>query len=128
VALPRLPLRPARGCASVWSYRERVARRAASFGPVPTLLTLCVGAAFALAVAGCADGSGVASRRKASTTVTTTSPTSTVQSTLPAQAASGPCGAEATPPPAYDHVIWIWMENKTFDQVIGNAGAPYETS
>jgi phospholipase C len=27
----------------------------------------------------------------------------------------------------YDHVIWIWMENHTFDQVIGNSDAPYET-
>jgi phospholipase C len=28
----------------------------------------------------------------------------------------------------YDHVIWIWMENKTSTNVIGNADAPYETS
>jgi phospholipase C len=27
----------------------------------------------------------------------------------------------------YDHVIWIWMENHSFDQVIGNSAAPYET-
>jgi phospholipase C len=27
----------------------------------------------------------------------------------------------------YDHVIWIWMENRRFDQVIGSADAPYET-
>jgi hypothetical protein len=28
----------------------------------------------------------------------------------------------------YDHVIWIWMENKSFGDVIGNSAAPYETS
>jgi phospholipase C len=45
-----------------------------------------------------------------------------------AQNPSGPCGGTAAPPAVYDHVIWIWMENKTYDQVIGNSQAPYETS
>lgn len=39
-----------------------------------------------------------------------------------------PCGTSATPPPRYDHVVWIFMENKTRSQVIGNGNAPYETS
>ena len=39
----------------------------------------------------------------------------------------GPCGTAATPPPSYDHVVWIWMENKSFDDVIGTSAAPYET-
>jgi phospholipase C len=43
----------------------------------------------------------------------------------PAAAASGPCGT-ATAPPAYQHVIWIWMENHSFTDIIGNTSqAPY---
>src|SRR5438105_2903505 len=39
-----------------------------------------------------------------------------------------PCGTSASPPPVYDHVVWIWMENHTYSQVIDNARAPYATS
>jgi phospholipase C len=42
-----------------------------------------------------------------------------------AAAASGPCGTVTTAP-AYSHVIWIWMENHSFSDIIGNtAQAPY---
>jgi phospholipase C len=42
-----------------------------------------------------------------------------------ATAASGPCGT-ATSRPAYRHVIWIWMENHSLRDIIGNtAQAPY---
>ena len=42
-----------------------------------------------------------------------------------ASAASGPCGTASTAP-AYQHVIWIWMENKSFGDIIGNTSqAPY---
>jgi chitodextrinase len=37
------------------------------------------------------------------------------------------CGLTSTPPTTYKHVIWIWMENKTYSQVIGSSSAPYET-
>ena len=40
-------------------------------------------------------------------------------------AAAGPCGTTATAP-AYQHVIWIWMENHSYSDIIGNtAQAPY---
>jgi hypothetical protein len=42
--------------------------------------------------------------------------------------AKKPCGSTdfQTPTAAYDHVIWIWMENKQYSQVIGNTTkAPY---
>ena len=42
--------------------------------------------------------------------------------------ANKPCGSAdfQTPPAGYDHVIWIWMENKQYSQVIGNTtDAPY---
>ena len=43
----------------------------------------------------------------------------------PAASASGPCGSTATPP-TYRHVIWIWMENHSYTDIIGNTSqAPY---
>ncbi|HEX3493518.1 MAG TPA: alkaline phosphatase family protein [Streptosporangiaceae bacterium] len=46
----------------------------------------------------------------------------------PASAASGPCGTAATPH-SYQHVVWIWMENRSFSDIIGNkAQAPYLNS
>jgi phospholipase C len=40
--------------------------------------------------------------------------------------ATTPCGvAGARPRTRYDHVVWIVFENKTHDEVIGNAAAPY---
>jgi hypothetical protein len=47
-------------------------------------------------------------------------------SALPA-AAAGPCGTNATAP-AYKHVIWIFMENHSLGDIIGNTSAPYENS
>jgi phospholipase C len=42
--------------------------------------------------------------------------------------AAGPCGTAATPH-AYQHVIWIWMENHSFSDIIGNKSqAPYINS
>jgi hypothetical protein len=44
-----------------------------------------------------------------------------------ATAAPGPCGTAA--PHAYQHVIWIWMENHSFGDIIGNKSqAPYLNS
>jgi phospholipase C len=54
----------------------------------------------------------------------TVAPPASLSSSAPA---GGPCGVAASPPPVYDHVIWIWMENHRFDQVIGNPDAPYES-
>jgi phospholipase C len=45
-----------------------------------------------------------------------------------AAAASGPCGT-ATAPHGYRHVVWIWMENHSFSDIIGNTSqAPYINS
>ena len=49
-------------------------------------------------------------------------------SAVAAPAAAPPCGSKSTPPAVYDHVIWIWMENHSYNQVIGAAQAPYETA
>ncbi|TVZ05455.1 hypothetical protein EAS64_12980 [Trebonia kvetii] len=45
-----------------------------------------------------------------------------------ASTAQGPCGS-ATAPGGYKHVIWIWMENHGYRDIIGNAKqAPYINS
>ena len=47
----------------------------------------------------------------------------------PARAADRdqPCGWRSSPPRAWDHVIWIWMENHTYRQVIDQRSAPFTT-
>jgi hypothetical protein len=37
---------------------------------------------------------------------------------------AGPCGTLTTAP-AYTHIIWVWMENHSYDTIIGNSQAPY---
>jgi hypothetical protein len=57
--------------------------------------------------------------------VATIGTTSAVTAATPAAAASGPCGT-STATPAYQHVIWIWMENHSLGDIIGNTSqAPY---
>jgi phosphatidylinositol-3-phosphatase len=45
-----------------------------------------------------------------------------------AGSAHAACGWESKPPARWRHVIWIWMENESFDQVLGAASAPYLTA
>ena len=40
-------------------------------------------------------------------------------------AASGPCGTASVSSSQYTHVIWIWMENHSFNKIIGSSKAPY---
>jgi fibronectin type 3 domain-containing protein len=59
------------------------------------------------------------------------SSTSTSAQTAVVTSASsiGPCGTSDTPPQTFQHVIWIWMENKSYNQIIGNTtSAPYTNS
>jgi phospholipase C len=42
----------------------------------------------------------------------------------PAASASGPCGT-LTSAPAYTHVIWVMMENHSYNTIIGSSQAPY---
>jgi hypothetical protein len=51
-------------------------------------------------------------------------------STCPAGAGQAPptvtlCGWRATPPARWEHVVWIWFENKDFGSVIGPGKAPF---
>lgn len=44
-----------------------------------------------------------------------------------AAAATSPCRGQA-PPAHYKHVVWIFLENKSFSDIIGNPNAPYLNS
>jgi len=58
----------------------------------------------------------------------TTGTATGVSAASPAAAAPGPCGTAAVPH-AYRHVVWIWMENHSFSDIIGNTSqAPYINS
>jgi hypothetical protein len=47
--------------------------------------------------------------------------------TASAPSASHPCGTLATPP-VYTHVIWVWMENHSYNTIIGSSQAPFINS
>ncbi len=76
------------------------------------------------------SGTGVppASSSTTSTTATTatTAPPATTTTTRPVSSA-GTCGSTAAAPARYKHVIWLFMENKNWSDVIGSSAAPYET-
>src|SRR5438477_3423802 len=54
--------------------------------------------------------------------------TSTPLAAQPTPSTTSPCGEQTDPTASYDHVIWIWMENHKYGEVIGNAAAPYTTA
>jgi len=37
------------------------------------------------------------------------------------------CGTRAKPPPTYAHVVWIWLENHSYDKVVGPPGSKAAT-
>jgi hypothetical protein len=55
-------------------------------------------------------------------------PAATTTPSLPAQAEpTDPCGRPGPPPGRYDHVVWIWMENHSVQDVLGpSAPTPFE--
>jgi hypothetical protein len=67
--------------------------------------------------------------RSAAGTTTTTSQAAATPTATTGTAAQRPiCGWTAKPPATWKHVIWIWMENHDYRQVVGNPDAPYENS
>jgi phospholipase C len=42
--------------------------------------------------------------------------------------ATSDCGTKTGPPATYAHVLWIWMENHSYSDIIGSANAPYMNS
>jgi phospholipase C len=94
---------------------------------------LLAGLAVAALLVGCSSGA----RRAAAPATGPSNPSTTPASNavrptrpvpssalIPVRSASRPCGLLAAAP-AYRHVIWIWMENHSFDAVIGSSAAPY---
>ena len=85
-----------------------------------------------LAVVFSACGGGGASKPVALTTSTSPAPAPSSASTAsPAGSAvppgPSPCGGE-TAVPTWEHVVWIWMENHSYRDVIGSPSAPYESA
>ncbi len=56
---------------------------------------------------------------------TTTSPPSTTVPSTTAVEWVGPCGRTGAAPSLYDHVIWIWMENKDRGEVFDAKTTPF---
>lgn len=82
-----------------------------------------------MALAVLLPGCGQASRSRPPTSSAVPAPTAAGSTGAVAPAtAAGACGWTAEPPQAYEHVVWIWMENHSFKQVIGNEAAPYATA
>ena len=42
--------------------------------------------------------------------------------------AQSPCGTRDLSSTHYKHVIWIWKENHSYDEIIGSSEAPYSTT
>src|SRR5436305_13711645 len=78
-------------------------------------------AAAALLAVGCSSGSPAVSGRPRATAPSTGSPAPGVSVEAASYSSSAPCGWRATP--TYRHVIWIWMENRTYASVLGSGSA-----
>src|SRR3954469_11823854 len=84
-------------------------------------------AAAALLAAGCSSGSSASVSEPRSSTASSASPTPQVSVKAASYSGSAPCGWRPTT--TYRHVIWIWMEKRTYTSVLGNgAAAPHLSS
>lgn len=97
---------PANLCEVCERRTARTSHKAAPFGLVAAVALVAV-----LALVACG---------------TTPEPSESPAPPTRSQSADQPCGTRKAPPRHYRHVIWIWMENKSYDQVIGSKHAPYE--
>src|SRR3954469_10555677 len=83
--------------------------------------------AAALLAAGCSAGSSPASGRAPESTPSSASPKPGVSVEAASYSGSAPCGWRRST--TYRHVIWIWMENRTYTSVLGSgAAAPHLAS
>jgi hypothetical protein len=51
--------------------------------------------------------------------------TSALATPVPGRAQSPLCGTLRRHPKTYAHVVWVWMENHSYGQIIGSSDAPY---
>ena len=62
------------------------------------------------------------------TGISSASASSPATHAVPTATAAGPCGTLASAP-SYTHVVWIWMENHSYGDIVGNTSqAPYINS
>jgi phosphatidylinositol-3-phosphatase len=54
--------------------------------------------------------------------------TASIGGAVTASASSGPCGTLSLSSTKYTHVVWIWMENHSYSEIIGSPEAPYINS
>jgi phosphatidylinositol-3-phosphatase len=76
----------------------------------------CRRAVFVCAVAALLSGCG----GQATTTTTSSAPTNA--------GARAPCGHASAHPVSYSQVIWLWMENHSYEDIVGSSSAPYLNS
>ena len=57
----------------------------------------------------------------------TTTTTTTTSSTAANAGTGAPCG-QVSRPVSYSHVIWLWMENHSYEEIVGSSSAPYLNS
>jgi hypothetical protein len=94
---------------------------------VPRPLVACT-VALALALAACGGPTKTGTTAARSSPAPSSSVTASSSTSAPSATGGAPCGRTSTRAAAYAHVVWIWMENHTAEQVIGSSSAPYETS
>jgi phosphatidylinositol-3-phosphatase len=76
---------------------------------------------FTAALLGAALSSGPAAYAASTATQAVTR---TVTQNAAATSASHPCGT-VSKPGTYKHVIWIWLENHSYNAILGSSQAPY---
>ena len=82
----------------------------------------------ALLVAGCSSSSHQSTPPSATeTTAATTTASPSATTAASAATTAHPCGTVSTAP-TYKHVVWILMENHSYNTVIGSSDAPYINS
>ncbi len=84
------------------------------------------------AILGCAIAmllSGCGGQTTATTTISSApaGATSTAAGASPDATTRGACGVVPRPA-SYSHVIWLWMENHSYDEIVGSSSAPYVNS
>jgi hypothetical protein len=81
-------------------------------------------------LSGCAGAGPTAPHaRRSERPPSSTKPTASTSTTATAAAArTTPCGWARAAPARDEHVVWIWMENHSWSEVIGNPAAPYVTA
>lgn len=80
---------------------------------------LALAAVIAASLAGCGSGGAESSTDGAEPPATSTAGGSDVAKV------GSPCGRKPPGTASYQHVVWVWLENTDYDDVIGSAEMPY---